>query len=195
MIRFVTTESSARKATLRKWLALSVLFITLPTLCIVESLFAEVPTPFTVSIAPTACSVKGCTISMSQDNPWTFYVILTNVSATPQTVWEVGNSWGYKVISFELGTSDGQKHIVSQMPQLFGKNTPRAYVVAPGDQKVYEIRLDRNWAVDKALPKGTQISITLRARYDATPNSESRRLNIWIGHAESKVYKVALRRW
>src|SRR5580692_1895506 len=104
----------------RKWLALFALAVTLVASNETKSHYAwaqpaESLTPaFTVSVVPTACSLTSCTISMAHNMPWIFYVVLTNISDKPQVVWEDGNSWGYRVISFELGTSNGQKIVLTK---------------------------------------------------------------------------------
>jgi hypothetical protein len=48
-----------------------------------------------------------------------FYVVLSNVSKQPQTVWEDWNSWGYQAISFQLTTADGKKHVLSKVSVRF----------------------------------------------------------------------------
>jgi hypothetical protein len=60
--------------------------------------------------------------------PRDFYVLLSNVSKQPQTVWEDWNSWGYQAISFELTTADGKKHVLSKRQQDFTKNYPSTLV-------------------------------------------------------------------
>ena len=91
------------------------------------------PAPFAVAVVPSRSFGDGGIISMSHDRPQDFYVVLTNVSAGPQLVWELWNSWGYQTISFELTTANGKKFILSRQPQAFTKNNPVTFAVQPGD--------------------------------------------------------------
>jgi hypothetical protein len=151
--------------------------------------------PFVLSVVPTASSRTGGTISMALDRPWPFYVVLTNISNEPKAVWEDGNSWGYYAISFEVSTDDGHKVIISKQPQIFGKNTPVAFLVRPGEHKVYEIRLNEDWAAHGTLRKTNEMSITLKARYDVSPTPEGTERQVLTGHIESHDYELHLQRW
>jgi hypothetical protein len=131
--------------------------------------------PFALSVVPTASWQKGSAISMARDRPWTFYIVLTNISNEPKTVWEDGNSWGYYAISFEIRTSDGQKVVISKQPQIFGKNTPDTFLIKPDEHKVYQIRLNEDWATQPTIHKTNEMPVTLRARYDISPTPEGAR--------------------
>src|SRR6478736_6354659 len=122
-----------------KWLIVVCGFL----LCVTTLCAQTQKAPFTVSIVPTASSAGGATISMAHDSPWLFYVVLTNISNEPQTVWEDGNSWGDQVVSFRVIAGDRTKAVISKRAGFFGKNTPRAFVVRPGEHKVYEVQIGR----------------------------------------------------
>jgi hypothetical protein len=66
--------------------------------------------PFSLSIVP---GIGG--ITMAKNKPREFYVVITNVSGGPQSIWQYWNSWGYQAISFELTTADGKKFVLSAL--------------------------------------------------------------------------------
>jgi hypothetical protein len=72
----------------------------------------------------------------------TFYVLLTNVSPQAQAVFRTSNSWGYYAMSFELRTNDGRVVAITKKPTGFTKNNASTFVIPPGEQMVYPIKLD-----------------------------------------------------
>src|SRR5215467_6891522 len=74
-----------------------------------------------------------------------FYVLLSNVSKQPQTVWEDWNSWGYQTISFEITTAGGTRYFLSKRRQAFTRNFPSTVLVEPGEHVVYPVQLDQWW--------------------------------------------------
>jgi len=131
-----------------------------------------------------------------------FYVLLSNTSALPQTVWEDWNSWGYQAISFELTTADGKKHLVSKRQQGFTRNGPSTAVIEPGEHQVYVIHFDESWEIQPPIPKNhapcvppDEMSVTLKAIYEVSPTPESAQYKVWTGRLESHDYKFSLRQW
>jgi hypothetical protein len=124
-----------------------------------------------------------------------FYVLLSNVSKQPKTVWEDWNSWGYQAISFELTTADGKKHVVSKRQQGFTMNFPSTVVIEPGENQVYVIHFDEWWEIHPPIPKTDEMSITLKAIYEVSPTPESAQYKVWTGRLESHDYKFLLRQW
>jgi len=147
-------------------------------------------TPFSLAIVPGR---RG--ITMAQNKPDEFYVVLTNISKKPQAVWESWNSWGYKNISFEFTIPDGRKVIVFEGPQDFTRNFPSTFLIEPGEHQVYAIRLDKWWETHPSLPKADEMAITLRAIYEVRPTPEAAKYKVWTGRLESKSYNFALRQW
>jgi hypothetical protein len=147
-------------------------------------------TPFSLAVVPSRAG-----ITMAQKNPDEFYIVLTNVSKQPQSVWEDWNSWGYQAISFELVTEDGKKYIISRAPEGFDKNFPSTYTVAPGEHQVFAIRLDKWWETHPSLPKISEIPVTLKAIYEVSPTPEAAQFRVWTGHLESHNYNFTLRQW
>ncbi len=132
---------------------------------------------------------------MAHKMPRTFYVIVTNISREPQLVWERGSSWGQNILSFELNAPGMRTTIISEKRQLFTKNTPRSFLVSPGEHKVYAVTLDENWKARPSLPTRDELPITLKVKYDVPASSEAIRLNVWAGHVESREYELTLRQW
>lgn len=125
-----------------------------------------------------------------------FYVLLSNVSKQPQTVWEDWNSWGYYAISFELTTNDGKKYVLSKRQAGFTRNFPSTVVMEPAEHVVYPIHLDEWWQTfPSSLPKIAEPSITLKAIYELAPAPESGQYKVWTGRVESHPYKFTLRQW
>jgi hypothetical protein len=50
--------------------------------------------PFSLAVVPTGSHSEGGSITMAQNKPRDFYVVLTNASKEPQAAWENWNSWG-----------------------------------------------------------------------------------------------------
>ncbi len=86
--------------------------------------------PFFLSIVP---GIGG--ITMAKNKPHEFYVVITNVSGGPQSIWQDWNSWGYQTISFELATADGKKFVLSKKQEEFTRNFPSTFVVEPGEHR------------------------------------------------------------
>jgi hypothetical protein len=124
-----------------------------------------------------------------------FYVLLSNVSKQPQTVWEDWNSWGYQAISFELITADGSKYVLSVRNQEFTANFPSTVVIEPSEHQVYVIHLDEWWEAHPSLPKTAELPIKMKAIYEVSPTPESEQYKVWTGRVESHVYNFTLRQW
>jgi hypothetical protein len=129
---------------------------------------------------------------MAKGEPREFYVVLRNVSAASQPVWEYWNSWGYTAISFELMTADGKRFVITVRDRDFTLNFPSTFTVAPGEYQVFAIRLDRSWQVQPALPMKDEMPITLKATYEVAPDPESLKYKVWTGRVESRTYNLSL---
>lgn len=149
--------------------------------------------PFSIAIVPgTSYRNVGQSITWSARFPRVFYVMLTNTSSERQAAFEYWNSWGYQVISLELTTADGKKSTISKNTQDFDKNFPSTFVILPGEQMVYPIKLDREWTASPSLPKANPIPVRVRAVYEVKPTRESAEERVWTGRLESKTYEFTL---
>ena len=132
---------------------------------------------------------------MAHDKAREFYVVLTNLSAKPQAVFEDWNSWGYQTISFEFTTRAGQKIVVSKREADFVRNFPSTFLIQPGEHQVFAIRLDKYWEAKPALPKANEMPINLKAIYQVSPTPEATKAGLWTGRIESHDYNLSLRQW
>lgn len=155
------------------------------------------PPPFLLAVATDRAG-----ITMAHSTPddshlprRDFYVLLSNVSKQPPTVWEDWNSWGYQAISFELTTADGKKYALSRRQQEFTANFPSTFLIEPGEFQVFAIHLDEWWETHPSLPKTAELRITLKAIYEVSPTPESAQYNVWTGRVESHIYNFTLRQW
>jgi hypothetical protein len=146
--------------------------------------------PFSLSIVP---GIGG--ITMAKNKPREFYVVITNVSGGPQSIWQYWNSWGYQAISFELTMADGKKFALSKKQEEFTRNFPSTFVVEPGEHQVYPIKLDEWWETHPALLKTDEMPITLKAVYEVSMTPEASQYKVWTGRLESRSYNFSLRQW
>ena len=149
--------------------------------------------PFSLTVVPSKSFAQVGSITMAHDTRNDFYVVLTNTSKEPQPVWEYWNGWGYETISFELTTSDGKNIGVVRREQGFTRNSPSTFTIQPGENQVYPIRLNTDWAANPALPTGDEMPITLKAIYNVRPLPEAIQYKVWTGRVESHSYKFTLR--
>jgi hypothetical protein len=132
---------------------------------------------------------------MAPNNPDEFNVVLTNISQAAQPVWQRGNSWAYRNISFEFTIADDEKFVVSEAPQEFTKNYPSTVVIEPGEHQVYAIRLDKWWESHPVFPKANEMSVTVKAIYEVHSTPEAMKYKVWTGRVESRSYSLTLRQW
>jgi len=151
--------------------------------------------PFTLTVVPSRSSPQARSIFIADDKPDEFYVVLTNTSTDAQPVFEYWNSWGYQNVSFEFTMPDGRKRVVSKIPQYFTRNFPSTFLIPADEQRVYAIRLDKQWETPPGLAADAELRITLKAIYQVTATAESRQHKVWTGRIESKPYDLTLRYW
>jgi len=156
----------------------------------------SLPTKLRQPLATGVSSVSGIGgITMAKNKPREFYVVITNVSGGPQSIWQYWNSWGYQAISFELTMADGKKFVLSKKQEGFTKNFPSTFGVEPGEHQVYPIKLDEWWETHPALPKTDEMPITLKAVYEVSTTPEATQYKVWTGRLESHNYNFSLRQW
>ena len=153
--------------------------------------------PFAVSVVPARSASSGRGISMAANTLDTFYVLLTNVSAQAQTVFETSNSWGYYAVSFELRTVDGRVVVITKKQTWFTRNVPSTFWIPPGEQMVYPIELNDDWVAGAPLPMADEepVDVTLKAIYEVKATPESTRQNVWTGRIESTENHFKFRHW
>jgi hypothetical protein len=137
---------------------------------------------------------------MERQDPLEFYVVLTNNSAQNQPVYEYLNSWGFQTISFELTTAEGKKYVIAKRVHAFDMNLPTTFLIKPGQQQVFAIRLDDEWETIPAHQWKDEMHVTLKAIYevsnygtvgdDVLPRSVKEK--VWKGRIESPSYAITL---
>jgi hypothetical protein len=159
--------------------------------------------PFRVSIVPTSSEATDRSITTAPHNPDRFYVVLTNVSAKPQPVFETWNSWGYRSITFEL-VLNGKKHLITKEEQSFSRNFPSTFEIPPGEAIVYPIQLDSSWEGlpvlkdDHCCPTtevGGAVRIQLTAVYEVESSVDAAKQKVWVGRIRSPTHELTLRWW
>lgn len=127
---------------------------------------ANVAAPFTLTVIPSRSSPAGQSISIADDLPEEFYVVLTNASKDAQAVFQKHNSWGYQNVSFEFTMTDGKKAVASKRGQIFTVNFPGTFLIPVGEHQVYAIRLNKEWETKPALAAAAETPIALKAIYE-----------------------------
>ena len=154
----------------------------------------EANLPFTVTIVPSSSSTDSRWIVIRENAPKEFYVVLTNTSSQPQSVFEWWNSWGYQTISFEFTTADNLRIFVSKREQDFTKNYPSTFLIPPNEHQIYPIQLNKEWEGVSEVSKLANPSVTVKAIYQVGPCPESAQYGVWAGRVESERYTVNISR-
>ena len=150
--------------------------------------------PFELSVVPTRSSSDSRAITLALQKPDEFYVVLTNISNESQPVWETWNSWGARTISFEFRFGNNSPILVERGPEVFTRNFPSTFLIPPGEHKVYPIRLDKWWDV-RAIPKSTEMPVSLKAIYQVPVTPEATTFHVWTGRVQSRNYEFTLKQW
>jgi hypothetical protein len=91
---------------------------------------------------------------------------------------------------------DGRIVVITKKPVGFTRNMPSTFVIPPGEQMVYPVRLDNEWDAVPPLPKADEtLAVTIKAIYEVKSTPESAEQKVWTGRAESKGYHFDLRHW
>ena len=182
--------------TLMEFPRLLILFSALATM-ISATRATEAPPPFTLTLVPSKSEAppRGQFISMANEKPGVFHVVVTNVSNELQPVFETWNSWGYQTVFFEITMPDGRRTRVSVADQNFTRNFPSTCLVPHGEPQVFPIKLDKEWEMNPRIELGSETEITLKAVYEVEETPESKVNGVWAGRVESKAFKLTLRHW
>jgi hypothetical protein len=153
--------------------------------------------PFALTIVPSTSQAppEGRFITMAEEKPHIFHVLLTNISKEVQPVFETWNSWGYQTLRFELTLPDGRQTVVSVSEQNFTRNFPSTFYILLGEHQVFPVRLDKAWKMNPEVSLGSETVITLKAIYEVKESSQSKEQHVWVGRVESKACQLTLRHW
>jgi len=147
--------------------------------------------PFAVSIVPEDRDANGARIRWTKSNKRNFYVVLSNVTANPQPVFEDWNSWGYQSISFDLVWAGGKTAKVKLKPQNFTRNAPSTYTLLPKGHQVFLITFNEEWE-GKPNFKEAWAKVKLKAIYEIRATKESKEIGVWVGRIESEQIDVTI---
>jgi hypothetical protein len=149
--------------------------------------------PIHVSVAPPVTAARSG-VATSPGGAVSFIVVLTNLSDTAVTTWENANSWGYRTLAFEITTKDGKRHIATKKRQVFTRNGPSTFVIAPGVSRLIPVRLDSDWDGVPALQIDAGETFQIRAIYEVPPSPEAATAGVWVGRVASRSFTFPLSR-
>ena len=144
--------------------------------------------PFALAIVPSSSVGDRQGIVIGRKPP-TFYVVLTNVSAGPQLVWEKSNSWAYQSMSLEITLADGKLITLTRKSRAFTRKFPSTFSVLPGEVQIYPIRLDAEWEENPEVSFAAPVLATVRAVYGVSQSAEAAERKVWVGRVASEGYR------
>lgn len=152
--------------------------------------------PFSLKIVPTESQRQEGERTLFRGDR--FFVVLTNISAVPQRIFEDWSSVGYCAISFRAITQGG-KTVPIKRRELGAstRNYPATFRIPPGGHYVFVFELDEKEWPD--LPKTQEFPshpVTLTAIFTEPCDSpgierdvlvdNAEKHGVWIGRVESK---------
>lgn len=155
---------------------------------------AVTQTPLKLEVVPTFSKGGEWAVNLLDDTRSPpFHVILTNISKSNQTVYQEGNRWGWQNLSFEFRTADGTTHITTKKPISFPENYPDTFLILPGEHKVFPVQLNPSrWETRPGLKENGDFPVTFKAIYRIS-KLRGGASGVWIGHIESREYKLTIR--
>jgi len=144
--------------------------------------------PFTLSIVPPDCEdqPKNGNRVIDAEMASQFYVVLTNTSDKPVTIFKDGCPWGYYNLSFEAVTSEG-KTVKLEKSQYEDWNDTNIYTfcIPSGGSYVFVVRFTEKWN-NLQEASSTYKPAMLKAVYEQKKNEKDWKNRVWIGRVESK---------
>lgn len=145
-----------------------------------------------VAIVPTKSVAPVPTIVTALKRPQLFYVVVSNISDSPISIWEYWSRWGYQSISVEIRLPDGKALVLSRKDEIFTRNFPSSFLIAPGEAQVFPIELDSRWENQKVLLGVCEKQVKVRARFHIHPSNDATTHRVWSGSVHSKLYGFRL---
>ena len=128
------TFENSRQQAFAIWWILAILFVSLSAAARAEDALA-------LSIVP-ATSQLNKTPALSLNR--IFYVVLTNRSENPITIYDDMYAWGYYSLEFEAKRSDGKHFTIEKQNASFGENFAEPYTILPNHCYVFRVTFDDN---------------------------------------------------
>jgi len=120
--------------------------------------------------------------------PETFpYVVVTNASTKPLTLWRPSCGWGFRNLTVEVRDEEGRliEETEARRTSTRGADMPQPFTLRPGEHLVFDVPLDReNWHMPKFDNTGGRREppvYTLTAVFAIHPTDESQAHRVWTG--------------
>jgi hypothetical protein len=139
--------------------------------------------PLRLTIVPTDTSNDSASVGTVTP----FYVVATNQSNAPMTVWQESCSWGFYALSLDLRLEDGTISTITKHSRGWDRNFPAPYVIRPGMPFVLVVRLKEEWT---GYPKNQKV--WMRARYTSEPDRFGSQNEVWVGEVLSLWIEVTI---
>jgi hypothetical protein len=117
--------------------------------------------------------------SLSSSRP--FYIVITNLSRDPVTIWREWCSWGYGALTFDVRLSDGTITKIEKIAGIWDRNFPDPYLIPPNGHSVIQVSLKGKWS---GLPE-TAHGIDIQAHFEIPVDPEQERYKVWSGKISS----------
>lgn len=102
-----------------------------------------------------------------------FQVVIQNTSSHPLSIYTDGNSWGDKLLSFQMTTADGKMTIISRKIFMYDGNVYGFVILMPGECLIrtawYSPLHKASWDGWPQPAAGQKIKVTLEAIFEQHP--------------------------
>lgn len=113
-------------------------------------------------------------------------VVLVNTGSADVRLWNTGNHWGDRVLSFEVLHGGRVWRLVSR-PQEYTRNVPSSFVLPAGARHEWPFDLgDGDWEADVPIEQLTIPGAQLVAVYDVPRSPEAESHGVWTGELRSE---------
>jgi hypothetical protein len=152
--------------------------------------------PFTLAVVPTETDAQDRERSISISHE--FDVVLSNVSAKPECIFEDWSSWGFFALSFKFVTDAGKKIKCGRCgPFIWTRNYPAVFTIPPGGHYVFHVRWgDKTWDdLHGVVGAGTLTAIFEEPASDPMAKMfdySVKHTPVWIGRIESKPERILI---
>jgi hypothetical protein len=138
-----------------------------------------------VDIVPALSRGSEPEIFVSGEPHHRLHVVVSNLSDSPQRVYEDWNSWGYDSLSFEAITGEGKKVQLKKKPRDWTKNFASTYTIAARGHYVIPVQLSTNeWENAELISSPEVQPIKLKAIFEI-PKPDTNTYQVWVGRVES----------
>lgn len=160
---------------------------TLLVLVLAPSLRASDALQVTVE-APNGLPGSGPTIHWDQrDKTSHFHVLVTNISDTPQRIWQDWTGWGYFNLRLEFTDADGTTATATKLGKNWSSDGPVSWTLAPHETHVIDVYFadPKQWTGFPSLKDDRKL-FTIRAIYESLDSAESKVQGVWTGKVISQ---------